>query len=221
MTITSITSYLTRKLVIKPFQYAANLRLAPGTDVVPSEIVPSEFGPGCILLAQPEEFNHFLVKAAVFIHEQNSRGTGGVILERKTAFSLGETAPGIGPFAPNTLFMGGESGSDTALMFHKYDLRGNSKYVGSGIFVGGVREAKEMVQNRLAHPRDFKFIFNQVTWAPGVLEKEISNGRWDIVKAPPHLILSQDSKTSLWEMARNKLVSMGKITGEDLDNDDE
>lgn len=40
------------------------------------------------------------------------------------AFSMGETSPNSGPFEPNTLFLGGEAGSDTAMMFHKYDLQG-------------------------------------------------------------------------------------------------
>lgn len=63
---------------------------------VPSEIVTSEFdGVGCVLLAQPGEYDHFLMKAAVFIFSHGEKETQGVILERPTAFSCGETAPGV------------------------------------------------------------------------------------------------------------------------------
>lgn len=39
---------------------------------------------------------------------------------------MGETSPNSGPFEPNTLFLGGEAGSDTAMMFHRFDLQGTA-----------------------------------------------------------------------------------------------
>jgi len=166
---------------------------------------------GVVLLAQPGEHDHFMMRAAVLIFEHNEqRGTQGVILGRASAFSLGETAPGIGGvFAPNTLFMGGEMGPDMAVMFHKYDLKGFSKYIGGGIYVGALKEAREMVEERLAHPNDFKFIFNNVEWGPGVLQSEISQGRWDVVKMPPDMILQQKQASNIWLQARNSLRSQG------------
>lgn len=50
---------------------------------------------------------------------------------------------GIGPMIGNTLWMGGEQGGDMAIMLHKYDLGGLSKYVGSGIYLGALRQGKE------------------------------------------------------------------------------
>jgi hypothetical protein len=44
---------------------------------------------------------------------------------------MGETSPNSGPFEPNTLFLGGEAGSDTAMMFHKYDLQGITAFSSS------------------------------------------------------------------------------------------
>lgn len=117
---------------------------------------------------------------------------------------------GIGPiFTPNTMYMGGENGVDMAVMFHKYPLGGTAKKVGCGIYMGGLKQAKELVEARQAHPRDFKFVFNHVRWGPGMLEKEIREGRWDVVKVPPDLVLNQDSSRSLWSQARNKIASIG------------
>jgi len=176
------------------------------------EMCKFEGKPVVVLLAQPGEHDHFMMRAAVFIYEHNDkRGSQGVILGRASAFSLGETAPGIGGvFAPNTLFMGGEMGPDMAVMFHKYDLKGLSKYIGGGIYVGALKEARELVENREAHPSDFKFIFNNVEWGPGVLESEITQGRWDVVRMPPEMILQQKQASSIWEQARNSLRSNGK-----------
>ena len=173
--------------------------------------------PGCVLLSQPGEHDHFLSKAAVFVFEHNEQGTQGVILGRQSAFSVGETAPGIAQvFAPNTLFIGGESGPDMAIMFHKYDLDGYAKYVGGGIYVGGLRQARERLDRREAVPKDFKFIFNTVQWAPGLLEQEIAQKRWDVVRMPREMVLEQKRPSSLWMAARNSLRSKQAF----LDNDD-
>lgn len=47
-------------------------------------------------------------------------------------------------------------------MFHKYDLGGYSKLLRNGLYVGGLKEAKELVEDLKAYPRDFKFMFNNV-----------------------------------------------------------
>ena len=183
---------------------------AANFDFVPAEIsLSAALRKGVVLLAQPSEENDFLSKAAILIYDYGTdRGTTGVILERETAFSMGETSPNSGPFEPNTLFLGGQGGSDTAIMFHKYDLEGFSKYIGSGMYLGGLKEAKELVVRRNAHPRDFKFIFNCVEWESGVLEREILAGRWDVANVPPDLILQQSKARevdSIWLNVRKYL----------------
>lgn len=177
-------------------------------DTVHIDISPAKFlSQGVVLLAQPSEYNHFLIKSAVLIFDYGSeRGSRGVILERATAFCMGETSPNSGPFGPNTLHLGGEDGSDRAIMFHKYDLDGNSKYIGAGIYTGGLASAKALVENNLASPKDFKFIFNSVEWGPNQLDNEVKAGRWDVANIPPDLILQQNSPSaSLWSKARNTL----------------
>ena len=177
-------------------------------DTVHLDISPAKFlSQGVVLLAQPSEYNHFLIKSAVLIFDYGSeRGSRGVILERATAFCMGETSPNSGPFGPNTLHLGGEDGSDRAIMFHKFDLDGNSKYIGAGIYTGGLASAKALVENNLASPKDFKFIFNSVEWGPDQLDNEVKAGRWDVANIPPDLILQQNSPSaSLWSKARNSL----------------
>lgn len=100
---------------------------------------------GIVLVSQPGEHNHFLYEQVVFLYEFSQRGSRGVILERPSAFSMGEMSPGIGVFQSNTLFMGGDQGSDTAIMLHSYNITGATKYVGAGIFLGGMGPARELV----------------------------------------------------------------------------
>eukprot|EP01035_Chromulina_nebulosa_P016201 gene16201-21469_t len=129
---------------------------------VPQQIAKKNFdGRGCILVSKVDEFDRFMSKSIVFIFEHSiERGSQGVILNKPTAFTLGESSPNIGVFESNTLFMGGQDGSDMAIMLHRYDFSGLAKYVGGGVYIGGIGPARAMVETFQASPKDFKFIFN-------------------------------------------------------------
>ena len=103
--------------------------------------------------------------------------------------------------------MGGQDGSDMAIMLHRYDLSGLAKYVGGGIYIGGIGPARAMVETFQASPKDLKFIFNTVEWGPGVLLKELEMGRWDVCEVPVEMVLSQDSRvfTNMWSLIRSAL----------------
>lgn len=74
----------------------------------------------------------------VFNHN-DTKGTQGVIVNKETAFTMGEVSPNISPFDANTLYTGGNDGPDMATMLHRFELNGSSKYVGGGIYLGGIR----------------------------------------------------------------------------------
>ena len=80
----------------------------------------------------------------MFVYEHDDKGSQGVILSKASAFTMGEVSPDIGPFKANKLYMGGESGSDTAIMLHTHEMPGASKYIGHGIFLGGLKSAKRI-----------------------------------------------------------------------------
>ncbi len=46
------------------------------------------------------------------------------------AFTLGQVSPTIEALKSNALFMGGDAGSDTAIMLHPYLFDDSSKYIG-------------------------------------------------------------------------------------------
>ncbi len=49
-----------------------------------------------------------------------------------------------------------------AMIFHQYDLGPSSRYVGGGIYSGGIGRAKELLKNFKAEPGDFKFVYGQM-----------------------------------------------------------
>lgn len=182
---------------------------------VPQEILPVPFtGTGCVLLARPNERDHFLMKGAILITEHGSRGSVGVLVDKSTPYSVKEASPGLGDvFEKNMMYIGGEKGNDNlALMIHKHKLGGLTKYLGYGLYVGGIKQAEVALQSGEYNPFDFKFVFNCISWAPGCLENEIAQGRWDICAIPPDIILNQDSRKypPLWSSASASLQEFYK-----------
>jgi putative transcriptional regulator len=155
-------------------------------------------GRGTVLLIKPEEREHAMRKSAVLIIEHTTNGSQGVILNRPNAFPLGDAAPGMGIFASNKLYMGGNDGADTAIMIHKFDFNGAAKHLGNGVYVGGLRQARELIEAFKATPEDFRFIFNNVAWAAGALEEEVAQGRWEVCKVSPDRLVKEPD---LWMYA--------------------
>lgn len=90
-------------------------------------------------------------------------------------------------------------------MLHPYNYTGYVKSAGMGVFIGGIRQAREAIAERKASPKDFKFFFNDLQWSPGILEKEVESGRWAVVEVPVDLVLRQGSVTNLWARAREAI----------------
>jgi len=81
--------------------------------------------PGVVLIAPNHEYNHFLMRSAVFIHaiglnEYNEHVTRGVIIDHPTAFTMGEMGGGSvsGNLAHSVLFQGGDNGNDSVMLLH-------------------------------------------------------------------------------------------------------
>lgn len=161
---------------------------------------PSVFEPlgnvaaGCVLVASPDEIDHFSRHAVVLVLSHGAQGSRGVTLEMATAFNVGEMAASLAdsPFAGLPLFRGGSAGKDQILMLHDVEgLRGSQPIGASGIHVGGLQGAYDAVAQGLLQPERFKFFFNQYEWVPGALEREISQGIWTAGAIPPELVLRQ------------------------------
>ena len=109
--------------------------------------------PGVVLLSPPEEFQHFLRQAAVFLYAMGEDDDGvfvirGAILDDPTPFTMGEMAEQDGDVHEvfqNLIFRGGEFGSDAAYMLHSDETLGEmteNEMIGtSGIFEGGLEYA--------------------------------------------------------------------------------
>ena len=56
-------------------------------------------------------------------------------------------------------------------------------------FVVGVSSAVQLVESGDLDARDFHFFFRRCEWPPGLLEKEVDEGLWDVTQVSPQLLL--------------------------------
>lgn len=170
---------------------------------------------GCVLVAPAEEYNHFMRNAVVFLHEWDPFAEGpdelmarGLIVDRVTAFEVGEMAPAFANTAlgANRLFTGGDGSFNSAVMIHKHEDIAGAKPVGNGLFVGGTLSAKQLVESGALPASDFKFFFNQCEFSRRNIQEMIDEGGWTVAWVSPELVMRQDLNGRTWDFVRNALL---------------
>jgi len=173
--------------------------------------VVSEAKVGNVLLAKPFEYGHFLMKGSVLIVQDSPEtGAKGLLLDKATVFGIGEMAPRLEStvFRYNKLFTGGEGGPNSIVMLHKHGHLEGATPVGSGLYLGGVDHAEELVSSGELPAEDFKFIFNYVAFLPGKLEEEVESERWDVLDIQdPDFLIWPHHNDNMWSILRNKIAS--------------
>uniref|UniRef100_A0A7S2VZZ4 Uncharacterized protein n=1 Tax=Eucampia antarctica TaxID=49252 RepID=A0A7S2VZZ4_9STRA len=179
--------------------------------------------PGVILVAPKHEYDHFLMKSAVFIfaiglNDYDESVVRGVIVDHPTAFTMGEMSSGAvyGSLAHNILFRGGDSGNDSAMLLHcrggDIISSGNGEIGDSGIYEGGMQESMDTVDDDKEGVTvdDFKFFFNYMEFTEKelenmLLEEDSEGDAWISMEVSPEVILNSDyNRGSAWSYLRNQ-----------------
>lgn len=170
---------------------------------------------GCVLIAPPDEFNHYLMQASVFIYaigldEYDEQVIRGVVLDNPTPFTMGEMAGVSGSLAGNLLYRGGNTGGEVAMMLHSESELKRDEIGTSGIYEGGLELA--MVEDQEID--NFKFFFNYCEFSPIELETMLETGdngtdgdAWTSVEVPKEVILEEWDKNECWRFLRNVVRS--------------
>ncbi len=175
--------------------------------------------PGVVLVAPVHEYDHFLMRSAVFIHaigldERDKVVIRGVVIDHPTAFTIGEMSPNVmGKLSDNRLFRGGYDGNDTAMMLHSAGgpngpIKSVTMIGSSGIFEGGIVSAMEACDAEVIDPDRCKFFFNYMQFT----QKELDNmfggvedgDAWASLEIPADYVLNSDyERGQLWSKLRN------------------
>ena len=183
--------------------------------------------PGVVLVAPAHEYDHFLMKSAVFVYaigldENEDMVIRGVIIDHPTAFTISEMSPNVmGSLSDNLMFRGGRSGADSAMLLHSVGgddghVKGTGEMIGSsGIYEGGVVSAMEAADAGLANPDQFKFFFNYMQFRENELDDmfkgvvDDDDGKldeWVSLEVPPEYVLDSDvERGEMWSKLRNTI----------------
>ena len=176
--------------------------------------------PGVVLVAPTHEYDHFLMKSAVFIYaigldDEDNTIVRGVVLDHPTAFTIGEMSPNVmGALSDNRIFRGGYDGSDTAMLLHSAggpDGPVKSDPIGlSSIYEGGIVSAMEAADAGSIDVNQCKFFFNYMQFTGAQLDNmfagEEDGDTWVSLEIPPDYILNSDyDRGQLWSKLRNKI----------------
>jgi hypothetical protein len=121
---------------------------------------------GAVLVAPPEEYNHYLMRSALFVYamgldDYNEQVIRCVVLDNPTPFTLGEMATGLNgmerdgsssssasssPLLNNLIYRGGNLGGETAMMLHSRKELERDEIGTSGIYEGGLAQALSQVK---------------------------------------------------------------------------
>lgn len=191
---------------------------SPGRGVNSQEVGWAHASPlleqGSVLLASPG--SHFALqnqcfhKAVILIFSHSDMGDMGMILNRPTAFTLGDTssgqqdlqalmpAAGDGAHKWNVWFGGGSglssrSQDEEVPLYCVHELVGlaeESTAIAAGAFFMDFAAALRAVKAGRAHEVDFLLLAGFVSWAPGQLQEELDrDGSWTLAAADSRMLL--------------------------------
>ena len=177
--------------------------------------------PGVVLVAPTHEYDHFLMKSAVFIYaigldDEDNTIVRGVVLDHPTAFTIGEMSPNVmGALSENRIFRGGYDGRDTAMLLHSAGgpdgpVKSDTPIGLSSIYEGGIVSAMEAADAGSIDCNQCKFFFNYMQFTGAALDKMfggVEDGdTWVSLEIPPDYILNSDyDRGQLWSKLRNSI----------------
>lgn len=177
--------------------------------------------PGIVLVAPSHEYNHFLMRSAVFIYDQglnefDEMVTRGVIIDHPTAFTMNEMGvEDLGKLGENALWRGGDAGNDTVMFLHCHGIENssNNKIGCSGIYEGGLQEVKERIDSGKIDSNGCKFFFNYIEFREKELqsimtETDSDGDAWAVMRVPKNFITNGDyARGDAWSYLRNYMKS--------------
>lgn len=165
---------------------------------------------GRILIADPFASDFFFTRSVVLLTEYNSNdGAMGFILNKPV--SLENIPPEIleefGEQISSRVFHGGPVGRDQLFYIHQLPptvLEGSLQILPNLFWGGDFKKLAELIKDQVIPTSSVKFFIGYSGWAPGQLEKEISNNYWVITNISPAEVLGDTS--NIW---KEKLRSLG------------
>lgn len=169
------------------------------------EVTPA---PGVFLVAKPSIEGGPFFESVVLLLSHDDRGSLGLIVNRVSEVPLDEAIPDLKTKARElNLQFGGPVGLDGLLfLFRSDDEPDGVAHVMSNVYFSGDRGVLESVL-RERRANSLRVFLGHSGWAPGQLEAEIVRGDWELVRAAPGDVFTDEPET-LWP----RLTKAGRVT---------
>lgn len=166
--------------------------------------------PGVLLVAEPflreEHFNHAVIS---LIEYKKGGNPMGLVLNKPTSFTLGQTISGINNEVDIPIYCGGPLSCDRLFYIHSLpDEFSGSMQLGPDLYIGGDFEALKRYLN-MGLPTEglIRFFVGYSGWDAMQFEEEIASHVWAVASRPANgEILRQDGDAFWYRTVK----SMGK-----------
>ena len=149
----------------------------------------------------PHMNDPFFSKSVVLICDHNSRGSMGIILNKKLDQKKSNSKFGVETLSKErVIFFGGPVMVNFILLLHNEKKLEDSSYkISDNLFLSN----NDLPNNKIRISNK-KFISGYAGWSKSQLEKEIKNGDWIVQKARDDLIFETDCE-KIWNNAMKSL----------------
>jgi putative transcriptional regulator len=164
-----------------------------------------------VLVAHPNLNHNIFSRSVIYIYEDSSHGTCGVVLNKEGERSLGDlcVVKGIMPYnnAHTPIYLGGPVRQSVILLLHTADwASANTTYIQDDICVSSDNHMLESLVSG-SEPMRWR-LFNGISvWQPGQLEREIKGvqpfkkeNSWLVIEDGVDLLFAEDGIPQ-WERA--------------------
>ena len=134
----------------------------------------------------------------------------GVIINRPTKFSLGESLPDLeeSPVREAKLYYGGPVNAQGVVGVFRAERRpDDSVEMLAGVYMSFSKEVLREVLGRKAPANGVRIFAGHASWAPGQLEAEIARGDWHLARADVATIFATKPETLWMQMERRASAS--------------
>ena len=158
---------------------------------------------GKCLIARPTLIDPFFKQSVVFIYEQSSRGTVGVILNKKLNVStrvLLENKGFIGNVPEEPLYTGGPVNERALVMLHSNDWHSGNTMIVNKNFSVTSDDIMLFKYTQGDTPRYYRFFAGASVWHPQQIKHEMARNSWLVSELDMQTVFEADSR-NLWDTA--------------------
>lgn len=148
--------------------------------------VPTKYkiSTGKLLISEPFMPDYYFKRSVLLISEHDNNGSFGLIINKKTDYTIDEITNEIKDFKAD-VYLGGPVQTESLFFIHKRpDLISGSIEIIPRIFWGGnFEDIVEAVNNKQIEPEEIRFYLGYAGWGEKQLEAELSNLSWIVSPA--------------------------------------